>query len=329
MARNSKSDPLCPDSHLHTTNTTIGSSAKHSNKLQTRRNSRNNPHPSVYTYSATEAVMQEFDDLYYPSPAASSSLSSTLFDAYMHTSQRSSFKNDLWDGYDASRSLYAYNYPAWRTPYSQSRAMIPTSQVRSSAGECTYGRGLMIQEPQSDAPLSLPPSLADEDPFMPIITDMAYSPTFTDPLLYGEVEIDNNTSPHNNASPSLSSNSTSSPSPSSPSLPSPGATAQQPLIIYQPRPYRHIPIISLSQLASACEELETKPPQQTTLSPLPFEYLDFNVNPSASEVHQSLTQYSIPPLASFNACQLPMAISKTGNMTTFCPCGCMEHYIYS
>ncbi|KAF8628237.1 hypothetical protein AX15_004013 [Amanita polypyramis BW_CC] len=269
--------------------------------------------------------MQGFDNLYYPSSAGSSSLSSTLLDTYMHTSQRSFFEGDLEDGYHASGGQY---YPTWRMHYSQPRSMIPTSQMRSSAGEYSYSRGPalgMIQQPQSDGPPL--PSLAVENSFMPTITDMIYSPTFTDTFLSDEAEMDNNmsahlgSSPHINPSPSLSSDSTSSPSPS---LPSPGAAAQQPLIIYQPRPYRRIPIISLSQLASACEDPESRPPQQTALSPLPFEYLDF-----ASEVHQPPVQYSFPPLASFNACKLPAAITKTGDMTIFCPCGCMEHYIHS
>lgn len=255
------------------------------------------------------ASMHGFDDLYYPS---SSPGSSAFLKSYMN---QSSF---IGDGFDASHNFNLYNHSAWKKHYPQTRP----SQVRPFAAERSYCQepsSVMIQQPSSD--LARLPQMTAEDTIC--MADMEYSPYS---IPGGDVEMESSInwelSPHNNASPSLSSDSTSSPSPS---LPSPSVAAQPPLIIHQPRPYRRIPIISLSQLASACDDIVTKPsPKQTALSPLPFEYLDFNIEPLSAGVRQPQIY---PYLSPCNAYKSPTMVPKNSDRTILCPCGCMGHYI--
>ena len=255
--------------------------------------------------------MQDFDNLYYPlsSPGTSSFLKAYMNNAF------------IGDGFDASHNLDSYSHSTWKKAYSQPHP----SQVRSSAAERSYGQeqsSVMIQHPSSDIP-RLPQVTAENTTCM---ADMDYSPASIYSLPGGDVEMESSMnwslSPHNNASPSLSSDTTSSPSPSLPSL---SVAAQPPLIIHQPRPYRRIPIVSLSQLALACDDIVTKPsPKQTTLSPLPFEYLDFNIEPPSAAVRQPQIY---PYLSPCNAYKSPTMVAKASDRTILCPCGCMGHYI--
>ena len=260
--------------------------------------------------------MQDFDDLYYP---LSSPGSSTFLNAYMNQS--------LGDGFDASHNLTSYGHSAvWKKRYPQTHS----SQVRSSAAKRSYGQEQLsdiIQHPPSNAPrLS---QVYTENTIS--MADMDYSPISNYSLPSGDAEMETSMnwvlSPLNNASPSLSSDTTSSPSPS---LPSPNVAAQRPLIIHQPRPYRRIPIISLSQLASACDDnIATKPsPKQTALSPLPFEYLDFNIESPSAGVRQPQIYPYLSPSGLCNAYKSPTTLAKTTDRTILCPCGCMGHYIY-
>ncbi|KAK2461503.1 hypothetical protein APHAL10511_005966 [Amanita phalloides] len=275
--------------------------------------------------------MQEFDDWYYPLSSPESSNLST--NTYMNPSQKPVFTGDA---FDASHNLYTYNNLDWKMHYPpQTHAMVPASKIRSSTEGRPYNRehisGITAHQPPPDA--SRIPSMASADASIPIVADVDRSPASNDSFSSGDREINSwmywgSSSPLYNPSPSQSSDATSSPSPPSP-LPS--MPAQPPLIIHQPRPYRRIPIVSLSQLASACEEFDNRPPQQNTLSPLPFEYLDFNFDPSSTGIHQPLTHPPFPPsaAAAFNAYRSPMMLAKTSDRTILCPCGCMGHYICS
>jgi len=265
--------------------------------------------------------MQDFDDLYYP---LSSLGSSTFLNAYMSQSRKSSF---IGDSFDSSHNLNSYGHSAvWKKHYPQTHS----SQVQSSAVERSYGQeqlsGINQQSP-SNAPRF--PQVTVENTIS--MADMDYSPASNYSLSSsGDAEIETSMnwvlSPLNNASPSLSSDTTSSPSPS---LPSPNVAAQRPLIIHQPRPYRRIPIISLSQLASACDDIATKPsPKQAALSPLPFEYLDFNIEPPSAGVRQPQIYPYLSSSGMCNAYKSPTTLAKTTDRTILCPCGCMGHYIY-
>lgn len=238
----------------------------------------------------------------------------------MNQSQKSSF---IGDGFDPSHNLNSYGHSAaWKRHYPQTHS----SQVRSSAADRSYGQEQpsgIIQQPPSNAP-RLPPVSVDNN--IPM-TDMDYSPVSNYSFSSGDAEMETSMnwvlSPLNNPSPSLSSDTTSSPSP----LPSPNVAAQRPLKIHQPRPYRRIPIISLSQLASACDDIATKPsPKQTALSPLPFEYLDFNIEPPSAGVRQPYPYLS--PTGLCNTYKSPTTLARTTDRTILCPCGCMGHYIY-
>jgi len=264
--------------------------------------------------------MQDFDDLYYP---LSSPGSSTFLNSYMNQSRKSSF---IGDGFDASHNLNSYGHSAaWKKHYPQTHS----SQVRSSAAERSYGQQQLSginQQPPSNAPRLSRVSVENTIS----MTDMDYSPISNYSLPSGDAEMETSMnwvlSPLNNASPSLSSDTTSSPSPS---LPSPNVAAQRPLIIHQPRPYRRIPIISLSQLASACDDIATKPsPKQTALSPLPFECLDFNIQPPSAGIRQPQIYPYLSPSGLCNAYKSPTTLAKATNRTILCPCGCMGNYIY-
>ena len=243
---------------------------------------------------------QEFDDFGFSyTPSALPLLSSGATYGSMSSQDPALFKENTDGEYHLSHHSYGYAHglwSPWEMQHSQAHAMIPISQMRSSAEH-------MIQFPLPYPP----PQIAHATPIG--TSGMPYFPSLERP------DADDNLSNFwDSSSPSLSSDdSTSSPSPP---LPSPPAQ-QQPLVIHQPRPYRRIPIVSLSQLASACEEVETKPPQSdSALSPLPFEYLDFNINSSASGTRQLMSQHSFPFLA-----------DKMQDRTFLCACGCMEHYI--
>lgn len=244
--------------------------------------------------------MQEFDDVTfnYPYPVQNSG---GAYCANPHSFQQASSKPYPANGQVRSHNTYGYAHAVWspwEVPKHQAHPMMPTSQIRSSTGHVAI-----------PAMFHLPP------PYPAETTDITPINRETD---YWDLS-----SPQDNSSPSLSSDTTSSPSPRLPSPP-----AQQPLVIHQPRPYRRIPIISLTQLASACEEADNNRIQSdSALSPLPFEYLDFHTDPSPPGLHQSLSQYTLPGPASSQA--LKSQPGKTKDRSIFCSCGCMEHYICS
>ncbi|KAF9055901.1 hypothetical protein BJ165DRAFT_1521867 [Panaeolus papilionaceus] len=112
-----------------------------------------------------------------------------------------------------------------------------------------------------------------------------------------------------------------------------------PLKVHQPRPSRQIPIVSLSQLASACEDYpinsrtsnaKVKSAPEYGLSPLPLEVNGFlppmssHSNPYQSTNQQ--TKYaSHPPNNAYN----PMFSTGTHGNSIMCSCGCMEMYTFS
>ncbi|PPQ64255.1 hypothetical protein CVT24_008659 [Panaeolus cyanescens] len=138
---------------------------------------------------------------------------------------------------------------------------------------------------------------------------------------------------HSNIQPNSSQSSSSSPINIPPTKPGP-------LKVHQPRPSRQIPIVSLSQLASACEDYPingraSKPtkvisPPEIDLSPLPLESNGF-LPPMSSHskpyhsTNQQTKYASHPPNNAYN----PTFSTGTHGNSIMCSCGCMETYTFS
>ncbi|CAA7264769.1 unnamed protein product [Cyclocybe aegerita] len=111
----------------------------------------------------------------------------------------------------------------------------------------------------------------------------------------------------------------------------PPPASQAPVKLHQPRPSRHIPIISLSKLASACEDISSpshrKEPRSDVLSPP----LDYDINTYSSVLptihHDQFVQRSIPPSHYPHCATLP-TVSNESEAMIFCNCGCMASYTF-
>ena len=124
--------------------------------------------------------------------------------------------------------------------------------------------------------------------------------------------------------------------PSTPSSYPPTATINQtPLKLHQPRPSRRIPIISLSNLASACDDLATQvqEPKRHASEEVPLS-LDFN---------RISSMLSLPAVNGGNTHNLKYMLYPTGDVYSptygvgfdghsgkaiLCNCGCMESYTF-
>ena len=148
--------------------------------------------------------------------------------------------------------------------------------------------------------------------------------------------------PINTASPYASSASSSS---SSSPLSTPEITIRTPITVHQPRPSRRIPIISLSELASACDDFSMssaspggkvshrKPPQDL-LSPLATS-ASSKYTSSYSPTYPSFsdemgiegTPFPVPfSFEEKNTFTIPThPYTDSGEVVT-CSCGCMESY---
>ncbi|KAF9469687.1 hypothetical protein BDZ94DRAFT_1243024 [Collybia nuda] len=178
----------------------------------------------------------------------------------------------------------------------------------------------LYSQPQN-TPLSTPPSTS--------------SFTLTSPSPYHTSRPINST-----VSPSASSDTSSS---SSSTLPSPELTVRTPITLHQPRPSRRIPIISLSELALACDDFAASPPTQSfpyqeLLSPLT---LDFPAKYTSvySPEHPSLsgeTRIEGPRFAHpeqgypYQSHTEPTYyVGHNSEDVVLCSCGCMESFVIS
>ena len=144
--------------------------------------------------------------------------------------------------------------------------------------------------------------------------------------------------PINTVSPYASSDSSSC---SSSPLLTPEITIRTPITLHQPRPSRRIPIISLSELASACEDFPGSPKRTSTDQkpsqrlPPPLQINDFLTNcASMSSPHHS-TFTSNPFRSQFvpeikNTYTAPTyLVGEDSEEVVFCSCGCRESYTLS
>lgn len=143
---------------------------------------------------------------------------------------------------------------------------------------------------------------------------------------------------NNTVSPSASSDTSST---SSSTLSSPELTVRTPFTLHQPRPSRRIPIVSLSELALACDDFAQSPsmqslPYQELLSPLT---LDFPAKYTSvySPEHPSLlgeTRIEGPRFAhqeqkyphQFHTAPT-YYVGDRSEEVVLCSCGCMESYV--
>ncbi|KAF8167464.1 hypothetical protein B0H34DRAFT_792187 [Crassisporium funariophilum] len=145
------------------------------------------------------------------------------------------------------------------------------------------------------------------------------------------------------SSPSLSATVSLSSAHSDPSRagPSNARPHNQPqLKLHQPRPSRRIPIISLSNLASACDGLptatRTQDPKHCSseegLSPLSLEFGTSPSMQSESNTHGGHTRYSKPssghqPTSIYNP-TFGYGLDGDPGKVILCSCGCMESYTF-
>jgi hypothetical protein len=132
--------------------------------------------------------------------------------------------------------------------------------------------------------------------------------------------------------------SSSSSDPSIPSHPPATIINQAPLKLHQPRPSRRIPIISLSNLASACDNFATvqEPKQRSTLEEtLP-------VSPLSLDSNRVSSMLSPPAVDGGNDQHLKYLLYSTNDVYSptygvgfdgsgkaiLCNCGCMESYTF-
>ncbi|PFH52331.1 hypothetical protein AMATHDRAFT_46450 [Amanita thiersii Skay4041] len=264
-----------------------------------------------YTYPLN--AVRDFDDFpWYHSPTLSNN----------HKAAKTQWKAVMDDEEYSTR----YDYTAWSPWETQAvdpYVMAPPAfRMRSPAGESSYNRRPAIPPPEQP---SLKMTFANYPYLQPL------DETIEDSC--AELQIPPSwmsSSPCYSSSPSVSSDTTSS---SSPSLLSPTVHVQQPLVLHQPRPCRRIPIISLSQLASACDEIDPTSSQTSTLelSPLPLKYLDFDLDPSCNESSsvgaQKLTS-QLPASNTSVAYNINMGPVDQGSIlkrTIWCSCGCMKY----
>ncbi|KAF8220786.1 hypothetical protein L208DRAFT_734590 [Tricholoma matsutake] len=121
-------------------------------------------------------------------------------------------------------------------------------------------------------------------------------------------------------SPYASSDSSSS---SSSPLSTPEITIRTPITVHQPRPSRRIPIVSLSELASACdvsmsstrEDAIYQKPSRELLSPLTTN-ISANYTPPYSPIHSLFS----------DAYTAPTHLFKDSEEVVICSCGCMGSY---
>jgi len=103
------------------------------------------------------------------------------------------------------------------------------------------------------------------------------------------------------------------------------STAQAPLKLHQPRPSRRIPIISLDQLASACDNNSMKSFREEPLSPLP---LDLSSRPPLPSKYHYQLQRSFPPTSNSYTTNIPTVSNHEMEKVLTCECGCREAYIF-
>ena len=145
-----------------------------------------------------------------------------------------------------------------------------------------------------------------------------------------------NSLPHiSTVSPYASSDSSSSsPSP----LSTPEITIRTPISVHQPRPSRRIPIFSLSELASACDDFSMSPtnsfhqkPSRELLSPLTTNISANYISPY-SPMHLSFSdemgsEGAVPfTVEEKNAYTAPTRLFNDSEEVVICSCGCMASY---
>ena len=103
------------------------------------------------------------------------------------------------------------------------------------------------------------------------------------------------------------------------SLPSPSSISpvqtSTPLELHQPKPFRRIPIVSLSSLASACDGFVVPPPKPAR---------SIKPEPTTPQHHILPSAHSGPFYAPFAS---PQPLSDSANVIA-CNCGCRESYAF-
>ncbi|KAF8641195.1 hypothetical protein AX17_000830 [Amanita inopinata Kibby_2008] len=266
--------------------------------------------------------MQDYDDSLFTYASPSTELLSpsiSVYNRHNNSMSETSFRRHI-DGALGAHHTYAYHYPAcspWEAQKFQPHSMIPTSQLRSSVGECSYRREPLsagVQQHTDMAPFQL--ENFEEASSAISLADTTYPQRLADTIVGNNLEMPDAScwtppSTFSHPSPSVSSDTASSPSPP---LPSPTIQVQRPLVLHQPRPYRRIPIISLSQLASACDEQKTTTLQPNSLSPLPVDCLDYTIDhlqkrASTAAAHKPSASLYFPPITN-NAYKAPTDTNK-------------------
>ena len=133
-----------------------------------------------------------------------------------------------------------------------------------------------------------------------------------------------------------SDSSSSSPSP----LSTPEITIRTPISVHQPRPSRRIPIVSLSELASACDDFSTSPtiknsfhqkPPRELLSPLTTNISANYTSPYSPMHFPFLDEMGLEGAVPFaieekNAYTAPTRLFNDSEEVVLCSCGCMGSY---
>ena len=137
--------------------------------------------------------------------------------------------------------------------------------------------------------------------------------------------------------PSLSiSDPSTSPSPIDPNTSSPHIN-QPPLKLHQPRPSRRIPIISLSNLASACDDIanQVQEPKRHASEEAPFPLsLDFNrissmlSLPAVDGGNTHHLKYMLYPTSNVYSPTYGVGYDGHSGKAILCSCGCMESYTF-
>jgi hypothetical protein len=126
-------------------------------------------------------------------------------------------------------------------------------------------------------------------------------------------------------------------------LSTPEITIRTPITVHQPRPSRRIPIVSLSELASACDDFSMSPTSKNAFYQKPFREL---LSPLTTNISTNYTSPYSPMHSSFldemgiegapfpvpfvfeekNAYTAPTHLFNGSEEVVICSCGCMGSY---
>lgn len=277
---------------------------------------------SVYM-SDQAAIPSDLPDLYYdqdlPSPpsATSSNIISTP-------------PPDLLTPWQQTKSNYSPSYP---TPPWQSSPLISCQESHPAV-------------PPIDTNCNWKDHAASIEPSVLFITSEEFDPgqqfhpyPFSYPQSYSHTQ-PNTRFEQSSSSSTLPSHFSSTngsvppnPSPVSSSNPSPSLP---PLTLHQPRPSRRIPIISLSELASACDAFPIQTPAKDPRGRVSGEVLS-PLSSSILQSHRTITgdpniRIEPPSLHSTNSIYIPTFPWGTHDdqgKVLSCNCGCQESYIFT